>query len=158
MRLALIFVVALLLSVVGRAESPEAVEGAQTVSLQEAFELFRQGALFIDVRDHASWQIGHVAGSVHLDFTSDEFVALYSSESLDRDLPIVFYCDSELHNASAMASYFAAQWGYTNVHYFREGYFAWLAMDAPMTMGEDEYAQYVSAPNTPVQSETMLLK
>lgn len=118
------------------AEAPDEVVGTTTVSVLEAYSLHKGGAIFIDVRDRASWETGHVEGALHLDFTAEEFIALYSNDALDRSTPIVFYCNSSLHNAGAMASYFAAEWGYTNVYFFRDGYYSWLAMDAPMTMGK----------------------
>ena len=118
------------------AEAPDKVVGTTTVSVLEAYSLHKSGAIFIDVRDRISWETGHVEGALHLDFTAEEFIALYSNDALDRSTPIVFYCNSSLHNAGAMASYFAAEWGYTNVYFFRGGYYSWLAMDAPMTMGK----------------------
>lgn len=126
------------LSSYAHSESPGFIQGATTVNVLEAFSLHKQGAIFIDVRDRQSWETGHVEGALHLDFTADEFLALYSNDALDRSTPIVFYCDSAMHNAGAMASYFAAEWGYTNVYFFRDGYYSWLAVDAPMTMGKVE--------------------
>jgi rhodanese-related sulfurtransferase len=126
------------LSFTAKAEAPDAVDGAVTVSVLEAYSLHKKGAIFIDVRDRNSWETGHVEGALHLDFTAEEFIALYSNDAIDRSTPIVFYCNSSLHNAGAMASYFAAEWGYSNVYFFRDGYYSWLAVDAPMTMGKTE--------------------
>ncbi len=120
------------------AEAPAEIEGVTTVSILDAYKLHKKGAIFIDVRDRESWENGHIEGALHLDFTAEEFIALYSNDALDRSTPIVFYCNSSLHNAAAMASYFAQEWGYTNVFYFRDGYYSWLAVDAPMTMGKDQ--------------------
>jgi rhodanese-related sulfurtransferase len=100
------------------AESPRDIVGATTVDLVEARQLHQQGAVFIDVRDHAAFSLGHIPGAVHLDFNDDAFVVLYVSDALDRDTPIVFYCDSALASSGAMASFFAANWGYKNVYFF----------------------------------------
>jgi len=116
------------------AEAPVKVEGATTVNAEEARRLYESGAVFIDVREAEAWKMGHIDGAVHLDFNEDEFVILYVSEKLDRSTPIVFYSNSALSSRSAMASYFAAQWGYKNVHYFRDGYYAWMAKDYPMNL------------------------
>lgn len=116
------------------AEAPAIVEGATTVNVEEAHRLYDSGAVFIDVRDGEAWTLGHIDGAVHLDFNEDEFVILYASEKLDRSTPIVFYSNSPLSSRGAMASYFAAQWGYKNVHYFRDGYYAWMAKDYPMEL------------------------
>lgn len=127
-----------LLSFTAQAEAPVKIDGAVTVSVLEAYSLHKKGAIFVDVRDRKSWETGHVEGALHLDFTAEEFIALYSNDAIDRSTPIVFYCNSSLHNAGAMASYFAAEWGYSNVYFFRDGYYSWLAIDAPMTMGKAE--------------------
>lgn len=117
-----------------RAEAPADVQGAKTVDLVQAKTLFDQGAVFIDVRDPQSWSMGHIDGSVNLDFNASEFAVLYISKELDRDTPIVFYTSSPLNVRSAMASYFASNWGYTNVYYFREGFYSWMAADYPVQL------------------------
>ncbi len=117
-----------------RAEAPDEVFGAKTVDLQQAKTLFDQGAVFIDVRDPQSWSLGHIEGSVNLDFNASEFAVLYVSKELDRTTPIVFYTSSALNVRSAMASFFASNWGYTNVYYFREGFYSWMAADYPVEL------------------------
>ena len=119
-------------SLVSQAESPQEVVGATTVDLVKARDLYDTGAVFIDVRNSRSWNYGHINGAVHLDFNADEFVILYVSDALDRDTPIVFYCDSSLGATGAMAAFFAASWGYKNVYYFRDGYYSWMASDHPV--------------------------
>jgi len=73
-------------------------------------------------------------------------VILYVSDALDKHTPIVFYCDSPLSATGAMASFFAASWGYSNVYFFREGYFSWLASDMPSklldTDGNEQLANH----------------
>lgn len=124
----------LLCSVVAMAEAPEAVNGAKTVDLEQAKTLFDDGAVFIDVRDAQSWSLGHIQGSVNLDFNASEFAVLYISKELDRSTPIVFYTSSPLNVSSAMASYFASNWGYSKVYYFREGFYSWMAADFPVEL------------------------
>ena len=130
--LSLVLIAQLLLLQGAAAEAPASVTGAKTIGIDEAFKLYESGAVFIDVRDSSSWNYGHIEGSVNLDFNEDEFVILYVSDALDRAAPVVFYDDSELVSSSAMASFFAASWGYENVYYFRKGYYAWLASDFPV--------------------------
>ena len=122
------------ISSVASAEAPDKVDGATTINAEEAHKLFDSGAVFIDVRDEEAWKLGHIDGAVHLDFNEDEFVILYVSEKLDRSTQIVFYSNSPLSSRGAMASYFAASWGYKNVHYFRDGYYAWMAKDYPVDL------------------------
>lgn len=131
------------------AESPKSIVGATTVDLVEARQLHEQGAVFIDVRDQGAFRLGHIPGAVHLDFNDDAFVVLYVSDALDRDTPIVFYCDSALASSGAMASFFAANWGYKNVYFFRDGYYSWMASDFPIQYQVAQSSggfQMVSAP------------
>lgn len=127
-------VMLVLCAALARAEAPETVIGAKTVGLEQAKSLFDQGAVFIDVRDQQSWSLGHIEGSVNLDFNASEFAVLYISPDLDRTTPIVFYTSSALNIRSAMASFFASNWGYTNVYYFREGFYSWMAADYPVEL------------------------
>jgi rhodanese-related sulfurtransferase len=114
------------------AEAPAEISGVKTVDAVAAKTLYQQGAVFIDVRDKFSWNSGHILGSVNLDFNDDAFIILYVSDELDKDTPLVFYCDSALEPNAAMASFFAASWGYKQVYFFRDGYYAWLAADFPV--------------------------
>ncbi len=113
-------------------EAPEDIVGAITVGLVEARSLYNQGAVFIDVRSEQGWRMGHIRGAVHLDFNDEAFVLLYASDALNKETPLVFYCDSPLIPSSAMASFFAVSWGYKKVYYFRDGYYAWMASDHPI--------------------------
>jgi rhodanese-related sulfurtransferase len=114
------------------AEAPEKISGVKSIDSVAAKALYQQGAVFIDVRDKFSWSAGHIAGSVNLDFNDDAFIILYVSDELDKNTPLVFYCDSALEPNAAMASFFAASWGYKQVYYFRDGYYSWLAADFPV--------------------------
>ncbi len=123
-----------LYSALALAEAPMEVTGVETVDLKKAKNLFDEGAVFIDVRDPQSWSLGHIEGSVNLDFNATEFAVLYLSDELDRSTPIVFYTSSPLNPSSAMASYFASSWGYSKVYYFRDGFYSWMAADMPVNL------------------------
>lgn len=115
----------------GQNEAPYEIDGAMTVDTSQAIDLLNEGAVLIDVRMLSDWNSGRIKGAIHLDFREDFFV-LYVSDKLDHNAPIIFYCNSPLSYRSAMASFFAVQWGYTNVHYLRDGYYRWLAEDRPV--------------------------
>lgn len=121
-------------SLIAWAEAPLVIDGATTVGLDKAKSLYDEGAVFIDVRDRQAFSLGHVQGAVHLDFNANEFSVLYLSEDLDRSTPIVFYTSSSLNIRGAMASFFATNWGYSNVYYFREGFYSWMAADLPVVL------------------------
>lgn len=122
------------LSGFSHAEAPVTLEGVVSVSLTEAKRLFDQGAVFIDVRDVDAWTVGHIDGAVNLDLESQAFSVLYVSEELDRTTPLVFYSSSPLTVNGAVASYMASHWGYQQVYYFRDGYYAWMGEDFPVEL------------------------
>lgn len=129
-----------------QAEQIEAIKGARTIDAFEALTMFEKGATFIDVRDQFEFQLGHIRSAVHLDLKRD-FNDLYLIETLDKDIPIVIYCNSAHCYRSAVATFLAVAWGYENVHYFKDGYFTWLALDLPVVMGysQDNLARQDSA-------------
>lgn len=114
-------------------EAPADVRGAMTVNVFQAKRLHELGAVFIDVRPNREWSWGHVSGAVHLDLSRDFFDL--SHHEWPRSVPLVVYCDSEVCPASAEAVRLAVGWGYEQVFYFREGYFAWLMQDFPLEKG-----------------------
>lgn len=115
------------------AEAPTEVEGAMTVSVDQARQLHELGAVFIDVRSAREWDWGHVQGAVHLELARG-FVGL-SQREWPRSVPLVVYCDSDACPASAEAVRLAVDWGYQQVFYFRQGYFAWMLADLPQEKG-----------------------
>ena len=104
--------------------SPESVAGAQTVSTQQAKQLFDQGAIFLDVRSNRDWEAGRIPGSRHL-----ELKKVFNQESLlEVAAPgdkLVIYCNSTGYTRSSKACKKAVDWGYQNVYYYRLGFPDW---------------------------------
>src|SRR5690606_25872071 len=101
-----------------------------TVNVFQAKRLYDLGAVFIDVRPSRDWAWGQVDGAVHLELARD-FAGLAHTE-WPRTVPLVVYCDSAVCAESAEAVRMAVDWGYRQVFYFREGYFAWQLADFPL--------------------------
>lgn len=116
-------------------EAPGEVSGAVTINALQALYLYDQGALFVDVRPHREWLWGHVNGSVQLGLGA-EFNGLKQS-NLPRQTALVIYCESDVCNDSAHAAKQAVSWGYSQVYYFRAGYYAWQLLDFPLAKGFD---------------------
>lgn len=134
MKIANVFVVFFLLfSSVQANEAIEKIEGVTTVDSRQALALHEDGALFIDVRNYSEWIWGHVAGALHLDLRED-FNEQYMTQQMQSHKAVVLYCDSPLCFRSAVASFLISMWGFENVYYFRDGYYAWLARDYPSDM------------------------
>lgn len=123
-------------------EAPLMVEGAITVNVLQAKYLYDRGALFIDIRPSREWGWGHVRGAMHLEL-ADHFGAL-ARPHWPRQMPLVIYCDSEVCPHSALAAHLAVSWGYLQVFYFRDGFFAWQLLDFPLGKGQEGEIPFIS--------------
>lgn len=111
--------------------SPVNVPGATTVSVDQAVEMFDNGVVFIDVRKMSDFEAGRVPGAVHLDSKSAFTEAALETE-VAKDDPVVIYCNGHACMRSSKASAMAVEWGWTNVHYLRDGFPAWDAAGHPV--------------------------
>ena len=100
------------------------IEGATKIDLATARALHKRGAVFVDVRDAGSYNIGHIPGAVHLDLNID-----LTEENLlkvvDKDSEIVFFCFGKFCPWSPYACAKAITWGFTRVNYLPGGFPAW---------------------------------
>lgn len=112
-------------------DSPETVAGAVTVDATQAKKLFDEEVAFIDVRKDKDWTAGRVPGAIHL-----ELKKVFTEESLgevvNKDDAVVIYCNGSKCLRSSQASAKAVAWGFTRVHYFRDGLPAWTAAKYPV--------------------------
>lgn len=110
--------------------SPTTVDGAKTVTAAEAKALFDKGVIFVDVRSKKDWDAGRIPDAVHI-----ELKKVFSEETLGKavakDKDLVIYCNGESCLRSSKASAQAVGWGYSKVHYFRDGFPAWKAAGYP---------------------------
>ena len=111
--------------------SPEAVDGAVTVSVQQAKQLYDQGVLFLDVRSPRLYAKSHIQGTYHLDLKNN-----FNEEKLatvaNKDQSLVIYCSGVKCSRSYRASEKAVEWGYTKVYYFRSGMADWKKAGYPI--------------------------
>jgi len=106
-----------------------------TINLEQAKRLYDLGAVFIDVRSDEQWQLGHIKDARHVSFTRN-FARLKNLEGIDRETPLVFYCGMPECKVGPYASAVSMEWGFENVFYFRQGYFAWLMQDYPVEINK----------------------
>jgi len=111
--------------------SPVTVDGATTVTVDEAVELFDEGVVFVDVRKDSDFDAGRIPGAIHLDIKS-AFTESALSEVVAKDERIVIYCNGESCLRSSEASQMAVGWGFSNIFYLRDGYPAWEAAGFPV--------------------------
>jgi len=62
--------------------------------------LKEKGAIVIDVRTPAEYEIGHIEGAVNIDIYSDDFMERISK--LDKDKPYSIYCHSGVRSSEAL--------------------------------------------------------
>lgn len=84
------------------------------------------GAQIIDVRSDAEVARGFIPGAGHI--ALDQFGARFTE--LDRDRPVVLYCQSGARSASA-AQFLAGQ-GFADVHNLQGGLIGWAAAGRPV--------------------------
>jgi len=111
--------------------SPQSIDGAVTVDTAEAKAMFDQEVAFVDVRKDSDWDAGRIPGAIHLDIKSK-----FSEESLAGEIEkgesVVIYCNGASCMRSSDASAMAVGWGFSRVHYYRDGFPAWKAAGNPV--------------------------
>lgn len=125
------FLLALSALSVAEEVSPEMVDGATTVDVNQAKALFEQEVLFVDVRKDSDWEAGRVPGAVHLNLKTT-FSESSLAEEMDKDEAVVIYCNGPKCLRSAKAAKMAVDWGFTKLHFFRLGFPAWTSANLPV--------------------------
>lgn len=105
--------------------SPENVDGAQTVSAEQAKKLWLQGAFFIDTRKNSDWEAGRVPGAKHVNIKKPEFNAGTFLQFMNLDDPVVSYCNAEKCHRAANGAKKLVSFGFTKVYYYRDGFPSW---------------------------------
>jgi rhodanese-related sulfurtransferase len=96
---------------------------------KEAEDLGRGGAVLLDVREPAEWQVGHVPGAVHVPLGQLEG----RFGALPRDQRIVVICRSG--NRSGTATAVLVRSGFDAVN-LRGGMQAWASAGLPVETGD----------------------
>ncbi len=111
--------------------APETINGAKTVSVEQAKELFYQKALMLDVRRPKGWDAGRIPGALNLEakkaLTMDALAQIAT-----KDEAIVMYCNGPKCSRASIGVKKAVEWGYSNVYYFRDGLPAWQNAGFPV--------------------------
>ena len=112
-------------------ESPQTIAGATTVDVTTANQLFRQGALFIDVRKPKGYDMGRVPGAINLPLNGSFDQATLQAIA-EPDDELVIYCGGTKCPLSARAVNKAVSWGYHHIYYFRSGLPGWEKAGYPV--------------------------
>ncbi len=137
MRITGSFLLILLLAVAGMAlpaplpQAPLSVAGATTIDVDDAYRLFREGVLFIDVRMPKSYDMGRIPGAINLPLAS-VFTAENLASHATPDDAIVIYCGGPHCPFSAQGTGKAVSWGYRRVYFLRAGLPGWKKAGYPV--------------------------
>ena len=110
--------------------APMHVSGSQNVDSQKAYEMFKKGAKFIDVRPSRFLKNGKIKNAYHL------YVGSFSKQKLNsiakENENIIIYCNGQSCSLTAEAIIKALDYGYKNIFYYRDGYPAWKYYKLPI--------------------------
>ncbi len=120
-------IVALFTVNVAQADSPTEVEGATTIDVATAKDLFDRSVPFIDVRNERHYISGHIPGAVHLRLGTGVFNESSLAEVAGKDQEVVIYCNGAPCTAASESCEKAVSWGWEKIYYFRDGYPGWKA-------------------------------
>lgn len=113
-------------------EVTERVDGAITIDTGTAKSLHDQGLTFIDVRRVEDFNNGHISGSKNLPVSGERFTQENLIGLVKKDHGVVFYCNGIHCKGSSIASERAVSWGWSQVHYYREGWPEWKEAGLPV--------------------------
>ena len=135
--------VGLLTSGVARAaDTPMTLPGAKLVSSDEVAKEQSSGALVVDARIASEYADGHIKGAINIpyreksdksvdfDARQDEFNL--SKLPADKRAAIILYCNGPECWKSFKASTAAIKNGYTNIHWYRDGFPGWKSKGLPV--------------------------
>ncbi len=116
--------------------SPETVSGATTVDSSKAHELWKDRAWFVDPRKPQQYEAGRIPGAVNIEYdpgTPDQQLTAASLEAeISKSDPVVFYCNAAGCDRSSWSAALAAEWGWKNVYYYRDGFPGWTKAGYPV--------------------------
>ena len=114
----------------GRQESGEPY---RRVSVQEALEMQREGALVVDVRRDDEWVSGHVKGAIHIPV--DDFLERAASE-LPKDKDLLFICAAGVRSGLAAEMASALEFDESHIYNIEDGTPTWIRAGLPTETGK----------------------
>lgn len=108
-------------------------EPYRRVSVQEAFEMQQEGAVFIDVRRPDEWVTGHVSGAVNIPV--DDVLGAAETQ-LPKDKDLLFICAAGVRSGLAAEMVSALGYESDRLYNVEEGTPVWIQADMPTDIGE----------------------
>lgn len=101
------------------------------IKLSRAYQLYKQGVIFIDSRSKEEYAQGHIKGAINIPFYESEKYEDVLSK-LDKNDLIVTYCSGEDCDTSILHGDELFQKGYKRVYIFHGGWNDWLDAGYPV--------------------------
>jgi rhodanese-related sulfurtransferase len=141
--LAVALVAGLLISGTAQAaDTPATLAGTKLVSAADVAKVQSSGAVLVDSRVAAEYAEGHIKGAINVPYRekSEKAVNFDASQDefnlaklpADKGAAIVIYCNGPECWKSFKASTVAIKGGYTNIHWYREGFPEWKSKGLPV--------------------------
>jgi rhodanese-related sulfurtransferase len=103
------------------------------IPLSEAFRLHEQkNALFIDARNPAEYQEGHIQGAINVPLSQAEDRLLPALEGIPDSAIVITYCDGDHCNLSKELAIMIESFGFTNVKVLVNGWSVWKKAGYPI--------------------------
>jgi rhodanese-related sulfurtransferase len=130
-----------LLNLANAAETPMTLEGATTVTAEQAKQMVDKGVPIIDARTPTEFAEGHVKGAILVAYKEksekkvgfDASVDSFDLSKLpaDKNAPVVLYCNAGDCWKSYKAGTMAIKAGYKKIQWMRGGFPEWKAKGYP---------------------------
>ena len=99
------------------------------ISLDQAKEFYEKNTLFLDARDEAYYNKGHIKGAIKNIFFME---LLFNIESIQsKQAPLVVYCGDPGCGDSEDLAYNLQDAGFTKLYVFKGGWLEWSAANYP---------------------------
>ena len=103
------------------------------IPLAEAEALFRENkAVFLDARDKALFDEGHIQGAKNLPWYEVDDYFQQVVPGMDRQTPVITYCDGESCNLSHELALFLKNMGFAEVRVLINGWTLWQVNNLPI--------------------------
>ncbi|MGD8306004.1 MAG: rhodanese-like domain-containing protein [Ignavibacteria bacterium] len=118
-----------------RLNPKDEMKEAMAITLNQAYELYKENAIFIDARDLVEFEIGRIKNSVSLPYTEfDKYKSVLDTISFET--PVVAYCDGKECDLSILLGDKLFEMGYKEVYIFYGGWVDWQMANYPIEYDE----------------------
>lgn len=116
--------------------STESLTNPLAIKIDKAYQLYNQGAKFIDARMPEEYAEGHIKGAINIPFDGDDsYRNILNSYSKDEIL--VTYCSGTECELSILLGNELFDKGFKKVHIFFGGWNDWVGRGYPISKGEE---------------------